>query len=414
MPLFEAMESCDNNSSARGNEGPLQVHVKTDKEIHPVTGSFIEAAYHSNIPFNQDYNDKEQEGISYLQVTQKRGIRCSSSVAFLRPAMSRKNLTIETNATVHKVLIENNCAVGIRYEKNGLVKDVNAAKVIVSAGAINSPKLLMLSGIGDSKALTELGISPVVDRPAVGRNLLEHPLVRLVYQVSTPTYNTKPYSVSGFFRKAGFFLNYIFKGIGPLSIAFEAVAFLKTRMEEQMPDIQIHFMPIGLAVNTKKLTPLALPALSILINKNYPKSAGLITLASGDPMDAPLIHSRLLDDQEDVDTLVRGYQLVRNILEKQPIKRVLVEEIRPGKAIDTDLELEAYVRDHAELCFHFASTCRMGVDEEAVVTPDLQVRGVGNLWVADASIMPDLISGNTNAACMMIGEKLGRSLSGLS
>ena len=395
-----------------GNEGPLHVHVKTDKEIHPVTGSFIEAAYHSGIPFNQDYNDKEQEGISYLQVTQKRGIRCSSSVAFLRPAMSRKNLTVETNATVHKVLVDDNRAVGIRYEIGGIVKDVNARDVIVSAGAINSPKILMLSGIGDAKALAELGISPVVDRPAVGKNLLEHPLVKLVYQVNTSTYNTKSYSLVGLLRKAGFFLNYIFKGIGPLSIAFEAVAFLKTRMEEEIPDIQVHFMPIGLAVNTKKLTPLPFPALSILINKNHPKSVGSIKLASADPNDAPLIHSRLLDDPEDVATLVRGYQLVRGIMQTPPIKELLVEEVRPGKAIDTEMELDAYVRDHAELCYHFAGTCRMGVDEEAVVTPDLQVRGVGNLWVADASIMPDLISGNTNAACMMIGEKLGRHLAG--
>ena len=413
MPLFEAMECCDNNGSGRGRKGPLQVHAKTDAEVHPVTQSFIKAAVQSGIPFNDDYNGQQQEGISYIQVTQKRGFRCSSSVAFLKPALHRQNLTVLTHVMVHKVLIENRQAVGIRCEREGVIQDIMARDVILCAGAINSPKLLMLSGIGEAKALRNLGIKPIIDRPAVGKNLREHPLVKLVYRVKTSTYNTTDYSLTGLFRKAGFFLNYLFRGIGPLSIAFESVAFLKTRVEEEMPDIQVHFMPIGLCEKSMKSTmmePLSFPSVSLYINKNHPTSVGEIALANSDPNEDPLIHSRLLENKEDVDTLVRGYQLVRRIMQTEPFKDLLVEELRPGSDIDDEEAIRAYVTGHTELCYHFAGTCRMGINGDAVVTPDLQVRGVDKLWVADASIMPDLISGNTNAVCMMIGEKLGHHL----
>lgn len=410
MPLFEALECCDNEGIGRGQQGSLHVHAKTDPEVHSITRSFIKAASQSGLPFNKDYNGQQQDGVAYLQVTQKRGIRCSSSVAFLKSAMQRKNLTVLTNVMVHKVLIENHHAVGIRFEKEGVVENIYAKDVIVCAGAINSPKLLMLSGIGESNALTSLGIEPIVDKPAVGKNLREHPLVKLVYRVRTPTYNTKPYTLSALFQKTGFFLNYIFKGIGPLSTPFDAVAFIKTRIEEEIPDVQLHFMAVGLSANSGAVTRLPFPSVSVFINKNHPKSLGSITLASSDANDDPLINSRLLENEDDIATLVRAYKQVRSLMTTEPMNTLLAEEVRPGPLVTDEAALEAYVKNNTELCYHFAGTCRMGVDEDAVVTPDLRVNGVENLWVADASIMPDLISGNTNAVCMMIGEKLGRYL----
>jgi choline dehydrogenase-like flavoprotein len=288
-----------------------------------------------------------------------------------------------------------------------MLQEARARQVVLCAGSINTPQLLMLSGIGAAEELRGHGIPVVVDLPKVGKNLREHPLIKLTYRMRCLTCNP----TAGYWQKAKFLQQYLLHGQGPLATVFEATGFLKTTADSSDPDIQLHFMPVGVA-NAADEGPIVLPypAVSILLNKSHPLSAGEIRLKDSDPRSAPLIRCRLLSDERDVATLVKGLQLVRRIMHTRPIDAMVDREERPGKDLRDPPALEEYVRGNTELGFHPAGTCRMGTDGDAVVTPELRVRGVDNLWIADASIMPDLISGNTNAVCMMIGEKLGRAL----
>ena len=405
MPLFRSLERCDKSGASRGQDGPLS--VKTAKGVHSLTKSFVRACLNIGFTFNDDYNAGCQEGTSYAQLTQRRGFWCSSADAFLKPILQRKNLRLLVGTTIHKLIIDQQCVSGVRYEKDGAIQDVRAKRVVICAGAINSPKLLMLSGIGDAEELSNLGINVVLDRPSVGKNLREHPLVNFTYKVRVPTYNT----TEGYWQKIVFLVRYLFQGQGPLSSAFEATAFLKSRSEEPYPDIQLHFMPVGTAAyGNDDDSILPFPAVTVLLNKSHPKSTGQIRLRSADPVEAPKIECRLLENEEDLATLVRGCEIVQRIMTSLPIADLVEEEIRPGIDYGDREAIAAYIKSHTDLAYHPVGTCRMGIDGEAVVTPELQVRGIDNLWVADASIMPDLISGNTNAVCMMIGEKLGRLL----
>lgn len=403
MPLFQSLECSDKTSP--GQQG--QLSIKRAKGVHSVTEAFLESSVNCGFAFNANYNDCSQEGIGYARLTQRRGLRCSSADAFLKPVLSRKNLTLMVNTTIHKLLIDNRKVSGVRYERDGVVKEARAERVVVCAGAINSPKLLMLSGIGNAEELSRLGIEVVLDRPGVGKNLREHPLVNFAYRMKVPTYNT----TEGYFQKIQFLAKYLLKGQGPLSSAFEATAFLKTTSEKSEPDIQLHFMPVGTATyGSDDDSILPYPAATVLLNKSHPQSTGKISLRSADPSDAPKIECRLLDSEEDLATLVRGSELVRRIMNSAPIADLVEEEVRPGADYSSHETIKEYIKSHTDLAYHPVGTCRMGIDDEAVVTPDLAVRGIENLWVADASIMPDLISGNTNAVCMVIGEKLGRML----
>lgn len=420
MPLFQALEHYDSDHSdsehgdsenpMRGKTGPL--YVRTVKNCHPLTNAFINASQTVQHRYNPDYNGTEQEGISPIQLTQRRGLRWSSADAFLKPALRKgklngKNLQLIPNALVHKLIVVEQRITGVCYEKDGKVQNVNAANVVLCAGAINSPKILMLSGIGDADALPSLGIEPVVDLPSVGKNLREHPLINLAYRTNIPSYNP----TEGLLQKAGFLKKFLFEGQGPIASGFEAIGFLKTQADLSVPDIQIHMLPIGVAREGEE-GPFILPfpSMMVYINKNHPKSCGEIRLASSDPKIAPLIECRLLENEEDVATLVRGIAMVNQIMKAAPMAELIAQEIRPDIDYSDPQALEDYVKNNTDLAYHPVGTCRMGVDDKAVVTPDLKVRGIDNLWVADASIMPGLISGNTNAVCMMIGEKLGRYL----
>jgi len=296
---------------------------------------------------------------------------------------------------------------GVVYEREGVLHEAQAKNVVLCAGAINSPKLLMLSGIGDKAALSALGIPVQLDRPSVGQNLIEHPLLNLTYRTKVPSYNP----TEGLLQKAIFGLKYLLKRQGPIATVFEATAFLKTQVEAVAPDIQLHFMPAGVARSGDD-GPFVLPypSVTVLLNKNHPLSRGRVRLVNDDPKEAPLIECELLQREEDLETLVRGVSLVRRIMSSAPMADFIEQEIWPGDQHTEDATLKDYIRRNTSLAYHPVGTCRMGIDEDAVVTPDLKVRGIDNLWIADASVMPDLISGNTNAACMMIGEKLGRQL----
>ena len=405
MPLFEAMECSDKKSPDRGSRGPLC--IKTVWGGHGTTDAFIAASRHAGFQFNPDYNGTIQEGVSYAELTQRGGLRCSAADAFLKPALQRKNLTLCVGALVHKLQIENQRVTSICYEQYDEIHNVRGRKVVLCAGAINTPQLLMLSGVGDSEALSALGINPVINRPAVGMNLREHPICSFVFKMKAPTNNP----TEGLKQKLRFLRDYLLRGQGPISTVFEATAFLKTRKDELYPDIQLHFMPIGASKNELGgFSTAPYPAVTVSLNKSHPLSTGQIRLNSADPRDAPLIECRLLDNVEDIATLVRGAALVRRIMETMPMAELIAEEVAPGASCTDTQSLVDYIRNTTGIAYHPVGTCRMGSDEEAVVTPDLKVRGINNLWVADASIMPDLISGNTNAVCMMIGEKLGQLL----
>jgi choline dehydrogenase-like flavoprotein len=411
MPLFRDLEHCDSSipdSEIRGRNGPL--HVRRVTHAHPATEAFINAAQAAGYRFTSDYNGASQEGIGYGQLTQRGRRRWSSADAFLTSALALRNFELIVNAQVHRLLIHERRVVGVRYEREGRLHEVRASQVILCAGAINTPQLLMLSGVGNAVTLAEQGIPIVLDRKAVGDNLMEHPVTRVTYRVRFPTYNV----TGGVLQNLKLVARYVTKGSGPIAGVFESIAFLKTREDEQVPDVQLHIAALGfddVSEGGRSLVQtLPFPSLSVIVNKNHTLSRGRITLDSADPKVAPRIEPNLLGRQEDVDTLVRGISVVRRIAAAPPLSSWITEEIRPGVECVKPEDLEVYVRNFASISYHPAGTCRMGADDEAIVTPDLKVRGLENLWIADASVMPDIISGNLNALCMVIGMKLGRYL----
>ncbi|HXX01095.1 MAG TPA: GMC family oxidoreductase N-terminal domain-containing protein [Candidatus Acidoferrales bacterium] len=415
MPLFRDMEHCEPgyhtppDYSIRGDSGPLA--IREVRNCHPLTEAFLKAAQAAGIPRTNDFNGAQQEGVGYGQFNQRRGMRVSSVDAWLNPALRRNNLKLLTDALVHRLHVKDGRVTGVAYERDGAMREARAGRVIICGGAINTPQLLMLSGIGDGKELQSLGIDVVLHRPTVGRNLMEHPLIRPSWRVNKPSYSP----TNNMLRMAGFGAKFLFTGQGPLATITEAMGFLRTSPQEPAPDVHMLFSVAG-AVNDnelkfyKSLKVLPYPSFSMVLDKSYPLSRGTIRLASADPKAAPLIHPNLLGDPRDLQTLVRAVGVVRRIVSKSPLADMVVDEVMPGKHAESEQALIEYVKDQTGLAYHASGTCRMGVDEGAVVTPDLKVRGVENLWIADASVMPDLISGNINAACMMIGEKLGRQL----
>lgn len=407
MPLYEDLETSDKKSPGRGQKGPL--HIRTITNPHPVTTAFVDGAQNAGFSYNSDYNHDSQEGVSYAELTQKGRYRCSSADAFLKPALGRKNLKVITGAHMQKLLITDQKVTGVRYIKDSKLKQVEANRVILCAGAISTPQLLMLSGIGDANELSQLGIKSVIDRPSVGENLQEHPLLAFTYRLKVPTFNP----TEGIGQSLRFIAQYLLKGKGPMATFFEAAAFLKTQPDLTDPDIQLHFLPSGVKRPWEgPEVPLLMPypAVTIFMNKSHPLSRGRIRLASSDPHKGPLIECKLLENEEDMETMKRGTALVQRIMNSPPMADLVEEETCPAIDYTDPQAMENFIRNNTELAYHPIGTCRMGVDENAVVTPDLRVRGIDNLWIADASIMPDLISGNTNGVCIMIGEKLSRLL----
>lgn len=415
MPLFREIErfepGCEEapEYAIRGDKGPLR--VRQVRDCHPLTEAFMQAAQAVGLPRTRDVNGAQQEGVGYAQFNQSRGMRWSSVDSHLKPALRRKNLQLVTGALVHKLQLQGRRVSGVVFEQDGALQEARASRVILCGGALNTPQLLMLSGIGDGKELQDLGIPVVVHRSSVGRNLMEHPLVRPSFRVKRPSYSP----AEGLWQKAGFAAKFLLRGQGPIATISEALAFVRTSPAEPEPDVQMN-LSLAAAVITddvgfyKNLKVLPFSSFSIILNKNHPFSRGRVRLAGKDPKAAPLIEPNLLGDPRDAETLVRGLRLVRRIVSQAPLADMISEEVEPGMQSQTDNDLFEYVRNRTGLAYHPSGTCRMGVDEEAVVTPDLKVRDVENLWIADASVMPRLVSGNINAACMMIGEKLGRQL----
>ncbi len=399
LPYFQRSEGNTRGADAlHGADGLLGV---SDLRYHnPLSQVAIDAAQAANIPLSTDFNGPVQEGFGYYQVTQKNGARCSTAAGYLRAARGRANLTVLTRAQTQRVLISGGRASGVDYRHRGALKRAEAREVILCGGAINSPQLLMLSGIGPADALRTHGIRVEVDRAGVGANLQDHLDICTLQRCTQPITYDKVNDVA-------IALEYLFKrqGKGTSNIA-EAGGFVRTRHAlDARCDMQFHFVPALLDDHGRH----RLPGRGFTMHTCAlrPRSRGRITLNSADPQDKAKIHANYLSDAEgyDLKMLIEGVKLSREIFAQEAFAPYRGEEILPGAGARDDKDLEAFVRRKAETIYHPIGTCRMGSDEAAVVDTELRVREIAALRVVDASVMPCLPGGNTNAPTVMIAER---------
>lgn len=402
LPYFKRLENTTlGDTNLRGRDGPLAVNPLRTR--HRLADIFIEAAMQTGIPFNEDYNGAAQDGVAYSQVTQKRGQRFSASRAYLWPARRRRSLTVETHAQVQRLLISGGRATGVEYRRRGKVHQASANQcVIVSAGVIGTPKILMLSGIGPASDLESLGIDVVMDQPAVGQNLADHPEGMVGIDVNVSTYNTEINSP----KIALHGLNWLLRGRGPATSPYpHAIAFLKSSPSLSSPDIQVQLGPYAFSFSEDGVIPYPRPAISAAVNLSYPSNCGQVRLTSANPDAAPIIDHQLLPDSQDIKQLTAACRQVRALFASGAFDSFRVAERLPGDEVQSDEQWATYLRSTAFLGYHGVGTCGMGNTDGHVVDNNLKVRGIDQLRVIDASVMPDLISGNTNAAVMMIAER---------
>ena len=403
--LFIALE---NNQAIHdehhGNAGPLC--VSNLGRVNPLTEDFVEAGVELHYPRNPDFNGVSQEGFGVYQVTQKDGQRFSTARAFLDPARSRKNLAIETNGLVERILFKDRRAIGVRVGGRDLLLRPGG-EVILSAGAVNSPQILMLSGVGSASELRQHGIEIVLDAPEVGANLADH----LDYTAVATTADREGFGVAPSFlpRAIRGAWSYFLHHEGELtSNASEGGAFLKSDAGRERPNLQFHFLPAILRDHGRK-TAFGY-GMTVHVCDLLPKSRGRIGLKIADPTAHPRIEGNYLSDPDDVGVLLNGAKLARKLLHAPALARHLREEVRPGPAVQTDEALIDDIRARAETIYHPVGTCRMGSDSASVVDPAARVRGIDGLRVVDASIMPSIVSGNTNAPTMAIAENVAQMM----
>jgi choline dehydrogenase len=401
LPYFKKSEKQTRGADdLHGGGGPLCV---SDVEPHPLCEAFIEAAQQAGFPRTDDFNGADQEGAGYYQTTTRKGRRCSTAQGYLKPARSRANLKIESNAVATRIVFEGRRAVGVEYRQGEVTHIARAGgEIIVSSGAFGSPQLLQLSGLGPASLLQSFGIPLVADMPGVGADLQDHYQARFNYRCSERiTINDMMGSLH---TRVAAGLNYILFRKGFLTIgAGYAGGFFKTDPSLPSPDVQSHFILFSAEAVGQKLHPF--PGFLASVCQLRPESRGHVHIKSADPLAAPAIAPRYLSAPADREIMIKGMQLTRKIMGQPALARYIVEELVPGKQCASDADLLQFARDKGTTVFHPTSTCRMGPDTTAVVDERLRVRGVAGLRVADASIMPTLVSGNTNAAAIMIGEK---------
>ncbi len=402
LPYFRKAENQERGADEfHGSGGPLSVSDQRDRNA--LAEAFIEAGVAIGIPRNEDFNGAGQEGMGYFQTTSRNGRRCSTAAGYLKRAKARRNLSVETDAPVRRILFRDKRAIGVEYERGGVRQTVEAAgEIILCGGAFNSPQLLELSGIGDGTHLSALGVPVVHHAPRVGENLQDHYQVRMVLEAAQPlTVNDK---INNPLRRIGIGLDYLLRRRGPLTVgAGFAGAFFKTRPELATPDIQIHLILFSADTMGERLHPFS--GFTASICQLRPESRGSVHITSPEPETAPAIRANYLSTEGDRRTFVDALRKTREILAADPIRPMLKREVAPGPDIVDDDAVLDYCRDAGTTIYHPTSTCAMGPDEDAVVTPTLKVRGVERLRVADGSVMPAVISGNTNAPIVMIGEK---------
>ncbi|MGH6610105.1 MAG: GMC family oxidoreductase, partial [Burkholderiaceae bacterium] len=382
-------------------DGPLL--VSNIAQRHPLIDAFIDGAASLGVPCNDDFNGATQEGAGYFQLTTWRGWRCSAAVAYLKPARGRPNLRIETNAHVAKILFDGRRAVGISYRRNG--RDVQARctrEVLLSAGAIQSPQLLQLSGIGSAKLLAQHGIGVVHDLPGVGENLQDHLQIRLTYECTRPiTTNDELRSLMG---RAKIGMQWLTSRQGPLAVGInQAGCFMRALSDASTPDIQFHVATLSADMAGGAVHPFSGFTLSIC--QLRPESRGRVAITSADPMQPPSMQPNYLTTELDRRTTVAGMRAARAIAQSAPMQPFVKREVNPGPHADDDGALLEFARNNGATIFHPSGTCKMGTDPLAVVDSQLRVHGIDCLRVIDCSIMPTLVSGNTNAPVIMIAEK---------
>ncbi len=403
LPYFKRAENNGRGADAfHGAGGPLDV---TDVVMNPMSQRLVAAAADAIAAReNPDFNGAEQEGVGRFQATIRNGVRCSTALAYLLPARRRKNLTVHTGAAACRIELEGGRAVGVSYELNGAPQRVRARReVILSAGAIGSPHLLLLSGIGPADELRAHGIPVAVELPGVGKNLQDHVFAPLGYRDKGGLCaHVSPINLMRWWGR------YALDKSGPLSSnTAETGGFVRTESSLPRPDIQLHFMPVGSTqVNFDRaaFAPSG-RAFSILPTLLYPKSRGEIRLHGADPRQAPLIDPRYFDDPEDLRVLTRGVQLGQQIARSRVLDAHRGESLTPLNELQDEKALQTELRRRCNTLFHPVGTCKMGSDRMAVVDAALRVHGVTGLRVADASIMPTIVGGNTNAPTIMIAEK---------
>ena len=401
LPYFKRAEDNERlDDRYHGVGGPLGVSDLSQR--CELSTAFVRAAQQAGIPFTHDFNGARQNGVGFNQITTRDKRRCSAAVAYLRNAEASGRLTIRTGVRVDRILIEAGRAIGVEYVSNGqLVREKGCKEVILSAGAVQSPRLLLLSGIGATEELARHGIEAVQDLPGVGANLQDHIEFPAV---SYCTGNYGYYGQDSFTNTLKNGLQYLLFKSGPVtSNVTEACAFVNVDAPQERPNIQMHFVPIVFLDLDQDHVKSAGATINPCVLR--PQSRGEIRLRSADPGAALWIDPKYFQHAEDRRVAVAGLKKAREILAQPALRTYTSEEALPGAGVATDAALMDYIRKRAKTVYHPVGTCRMGVDGHAVVDPELRVRGIDGLRVIDASIMPNLVSGNTNAASIMIGEK---------
>lgn len=401
LPYFKKSEDQERGEGVYHGVGGL-LKVSDLRLRRPIADLFIKAAMQTGIPFNEDYNAEEQEGVAYFQQTAYKGFRWSTAKGFLKPARRRPNLTVVTKAQAMKILFEGNRAVGLKYKKGNQFLNVKVKReLILSAGAIGSPQILQLSGVGPKDLLVKVGVPLVKELPGVGQNLQDHLQIRLIYKTSQRTLNDE---VNNIFKQAWVGLKYILTRTGPLTLAASQVAiFTKSNPHVERPDIQFHMQP--LSADKPGDGAHKFSAFTSSVCQLRPHSRGYLEINSNDPMKYPAIHSNYLSDERDHQVAIDGIRTARRIAEADAIAPHIIDEYVPGRQFQTNDELLDAARRYSQTIYHPTSTCKMGYDDMAVVDERLRVHGIQGLRVVDASIMPEIVSGNTNAPTIMIAEK---------
>jgi choline dehydrogenase len=404
LPYFKKHENRAGGAASAWHGEGGELAVQRPRGSNLLAHAFVDAAAEAGHARNDDFNGPQQDGFGIFELNQRDGVRMSASRAFLHPVLKRPNLHVFTDTLVERILLRGSRAAGVSVVRHGRREDLMASvEVVLAAGTVNSPQLLMLSGIGPARELDRHGIAVAHDLPGVGANLQDHPTVSVA--MANPGGESYALSWQSAARVAMAPLQYLRARQGMLaSNAAEAGGFMQSLPGLQRPDVQFTFM-VGMKDNPRTLPRSHGFVLHVAVLR--PHTRGRLTLASANPSDRPLMHPNFLEDPRDVQTLVRGLREARRIMAMPALARYAGAELGPGSAVATDAQLEAFIRANVATTYHPVGTCKMGPadDPMAVVNPWLQVRGIDGLRVADASIMPDIIGGNTSAPAMMIGER---------
>ena len=396
----QARGARDRDPAYHGHDGPMTVSDYPDR--HPLCEALVAAAAEVGLPRNPDFNGTDQRGAGYYQITARNGLRADPYAAFLKPALSRRNLTVWSEAVAQRIEVSEDRATAVVFRRGGTgTRAISRREIVLAAGTVNTPQILQMSGIGDPAHLRDLGIAVVADLPGVGHNLQDHLQAQLVYECTQPVSIND--DLNSLWRKGRMAIRYLLHRVGPIAGGpAPAGAFARSYDNLDRPDLQFHFMPLSMTrpgvVDTNS-------GFSFNVCQLRPASRGSVMIWSPRACDPPKIRANYLSEPEDAQVLIAGLKLARCIAAARPFDPYRGSERRPGPGAVSDDDLLAFVRETASSLYHSVGTCHMGVDREAVVNPDLQVRGLAGLRIADASVMPTLVSGNTNAATIMIAEK---------